>query len=47
MEEIRRQLEERESFLIRLQEEKKSSLASAPPGSLRVSSHNGRAQYYQ
>ena len=47
MEQIRKLLEERKKYLLRLKNEKEKSLRTAPEGLLRVCSSRNRVQYYQ
>ena len=47
MEQIRKLLEERKEYLLRLKSEKEKSLRTAPEGMLRVCSSRNRVQYYQ
>lgn len=47
MEQIKKLLEEREAYLVKLKEEKKKSLQNVPEGSLRICSFGGKVQYYQ
>jgi len=47
MEQIKKILEEREAYLVKLKEEKKKSLQNVPEGSLRICSSNGKVQYYK
>ena len=46
MEQIKKMLEERKKFLVRLRKEKEKSLSNAPEGHLRVCGRNGVPQYY-
>ncbi len=46
MEEIRKRLLEREKELTKIKKDKERALKHVPEGSLRISSHENRTQYY-
>ena len=46
MEEIKKQLKEREEQLLKIKKEKEKALKHVPEGMLRINSYGGRTQYY-